>query len=340
MQAEVYLDDIDTPREMHPALDIVNDTLYVGVRVLVKDQGPQDRILTSAGEVLTPDDLTANGLYPRANLDLSRMDPATRWSGNGINGLLNGTLNPPTFKATYDAIRSAFDARLVMEDPNYLTVMTLFTMMTYFTPVFDKLPVLWSRAVPGTGKSRAGVAIGNVAYNGQVTGSTSRFALFRDAHAGLYTQVLTEMDDLTAGQTGDALLKDLHSGTSKDVAWVTVSEQRNGGKGPWEPQRFYIYAPRVLCTTVPIKSDALRSRTIRLDLQRSLNADPDKLDLPMKAPAVWAPLRDKLYRLQLGKWQDVRRALDEVKQSWRGPGARQVAAADDDGLPVGRRRVR
>jgi hypothetical protein len=304
----------EAKQEMHPALDVVDGTLYVGVRVPY-EAGVKDIILTSKREALDPAELGVS-------LDLSHATPAMRWNPRKW---LDGDTDPVTFGEVYQDIYTALDARLTVPDPGYLADMTLFIMMSYFVPLFDVLPVLWLRGMQSSGKSRAATAIGHLAFNGMISGAPTEAILFRTSDAGQYTQVLTEMDTLAARQSGERLLQLLQTSTSKGEAWVNVAEQT--ASGGYTPKKYYGFVPRVLCSTTDFKSAPLKSRCIRLDLQSSPNADQNKLALSVNDERVWAPIRDKLYRLQLGctgdvpNWLYAAEVLNGLGQEWRGEGA-------------------
>jgi hypothetical protein len=320
-RVDVNCDEEDAPVKMHPALDFVDGVAYVAVRALTKNHGAQDIILSSNGEAYTQEawheHCLQRGLYPVATLELGDYEP--RWSGRGISELQDGVLKAPTFREAYDAIYSELDARLQVRDPRYLTVMTLYAMMTYFHPLFDFLPILHLRGPAESGKSRAATIIGHVAFNGKVEGSATGASIFRRAHEGRYTQVITEADHLARLDSGDAFVQQLQAGCSKGEAWVEVTEGGNGNA--YKPTRYHIFNPRILASVRTIKSQPLQTRCILLDIVKTAFTDETKLRRGKDDDKIYAPLRDKMYRLLLVRWQDVAEAQDQIKEKWRGPNA-------------------
>lgn len=310
--------DVEAQTQMHPALDVVGNTLYLTVRVGTKKSGVQDIILTSSGDMLAQDEWQRKcaewGLIPTANATLRSNGP--RWNNKSIIELKNGTMVAPTWEDAYSKIYEEMDARLQVNDPKYLAVLTLYAMMTYFHPLFDFLPILHLRGPAGSGKTRAGTIVGYVSFNGAVAGRSTTASVFRDAHEGRYTQVITEADHLAMLDSGNELVQQFQAGCSKSEAWVVVTE---GGKGlPFQTARYYIFNPRILLSTKHFKSHPLRSRCIRLDLTNTTDTDETKLRKSKDVDAIWSPLRDKMYRLLLRNWRDVQEAQERLKDTWRG----------------------
>jgi hypothetical protein len=304
---------------IHPALDVADDTLYVTVQVRTKDKGIQSVILTSDCEMIEANEWERvardRGLLPLVDVKIDRTGP--RWNSAAILGLLDGTLQAPGWRETYDAIHQALDDRLQVRDERYLTVLTLYCMMSYFHPLFDFLPLLHLRGPAESGKSRAGAVIGHLAFNGVTEGSPTAATLFRRAHEGRYTQVVAEGDHLAELNSGAPFVRQLQSGCSRAEATVEVAE----GKGQYKPVTYQTFSLRVVISTREFGSQPLRSRRIRLDLVKIPQADETTLRRSIDDAAVWAPLRDHLYRLQLLKWREVGVARDALKKTWRGAGA-------------------
>lgn len=320
---------------VHPALDVVGDTLYVTVQSPVA--GTQQYVLlTSDGELFSQQEWTA--ICAARNLaPLARATPArcqTRWHGAGIRetlvALRASEACPVDWADTYAALHDALDSRLQVRDERYLTLLTVYAMMTYFHPLFDFLPILHLRGPAESGKSRAAHALAGLCFNGATFGCATEATLFRHAHEGRYTQIVTEADHLAGLGPGHRFVRQLQSACLKGEATVDVAEGigvkvgRGGGAGAgsganaFAPVTYQTFCPRVFLSTQPFRSQPLRSRCIRLDLVKSPRADQAKLRATVTDDAVWAPLRDRLYRLLLHHWRDVREARERVQAVWSG----------------------
>ncbi|GCE26341.1 hypothetical protein KDA_18250 [Dictyobacter alpinus] len=305
----------DRLTQMHPALDIVNDIVYVTARVMDEKGRSVDAVITSEKAIFDADDWAnekrKRGLETFADVELQC---GSRWSTKSIQRFLDGTLTAPSWQQTYEEIYDALGNVLVMTDNRYLTVITLYAMMTYFQPLFDFLPILHFRGPAASGKSRAGAALSKIAFNGKMDGSPTPSTIFRRAHEGRYTQIIAETDHLAQLGSGDAFARQLQSGCSKTEATVEVSEGR--AHKSFAPTSYRIFNPRVLLSTQRFKSHPLRSRCIRLDLVKSSNADERKLRRSLENEEVWSPLRDSLYNLLLLQWRDVESTMYNLKDNW------------------------
>jgi hypothetical protein len=190
------LDEQENPVQLHPALDMVDNSLYVTVRVPVKgEQKPVDVVLVSQGgqqgHVLTQDEWQAvaseRGIVPY-NLapNLARCGP--RWNGRGVLEWASGTREAPTWQETYEAIYRTYDSLIEVRDKRYLVVLTTFATMTYFHPMFDFLPPLHPLGPTESGKSRSAIVVGHTSFNGMVNGAATRSTVFRRAHKARYTK--------------------------------------------------------------------------------------------------------------------------------------------------------
>ena len=312
-------------KPVHPALDVIDDTLYLTAHARV-DGGTTYVILSSAGEVLSADEwrekCQERGLLPISSGEPYRCSP--RWHAAGMREVLGhlheGRTEAITWREAYVAVHRALDERLQMWDARYLAILSLFCMMTYVHPLFDFLPILHLRGPAESGKSRAGHAIAGIAFNGMVAGYATPSALFRNAHMGRYTQIITEADHLERADSADAFVRQLQSACSKAEARVELTESGRRNL-EFAPKTYHTFCPRVILSTTQFRSQPLRSRCIRLDLVKSLHPDQIKLHRSMNDDCIWAPLRDRLYRLTLMRWREVATARDELGVTWIGDGA-------------------
>lgn len=303
-------------RPIHPALDVVGDTLYVAVRTGGEDGKPHDVVLTSEREQFTQEqwekEAPSRGLAPLPPFPkLDRSKP--RWDPEGIAELVAGELRAPDWQSTYSGIYRALDERLVLPRHGYLGVLTLWSMATYFHPLFECFPFLHLLGPGGSGKSRVGDMLQGVAFNAITEGSATRAVQFRLAHDGRYTQVLRECDHLHKLTSGDQVVQDLQAGYKKSEGYVDLMEVT---KDAMRQTTFYTYSPRAFLSTKGFSlAPTLRRRCIRLDLVKSANPDKRKLRRSHE-DAVWAPLRDEVYRLLLCDWQQVAQTQQELKDTW------------------------
>lgn len=316
---KLELDDTtDHLRPIHPALDVVDDVLYLTVQARVGGR-LQDIVVTSEGEAFTRDawreKCTALGLYPVAETDLTTAGlDAPRWTNEAIRRLQEGTLEALPWGEMYDRIRAAFEERLRLKEERYFTVLTLYAMATYFHPLFEQFPYLHLHGPAESGKSRAAWSLARVAFNGVTRGDATDAATFRAAHLARPTLVLTECDWLKEAKSGDARVARLQAGFSREEAKLTLTEEGPGRKRT--PVTYQTYCPRVLVSTQRIGSPPLRTRVIVLDLVKQPGADTSILRKSVGDEEVWRPLRDGMYRLTLRSFREVEMARESLKATW------------------------
>lgn len=333
-------DTVRGARPVHPALDVFDDTLCVTLQA--PTAGRQSIVVaTSDGGLFTQEEwaaaCAARNLAPIVAATPGRCGP--RWHGEGIRetlaALKAGGPCPTTWAGAYDAIHVALDARLQVYDERYLALLAVYATMTYFHPLFDFLPILHLRGPAESGKSRAAHALAGLCFNGTALGCATDATLFRHAHEGRYTQIVAEADHLAALGPGHRFVRQLQSACSKAEANVDVAEgvATRAGAKTFAPVTYRTFCPRVFLSTRPFKSQPLRSRCIRLDLVKSPCADQGKLRESVTEDGTWAPLRDRLYRLQLHRWREVRDARERAKAVWAGERA-PTGRAFDKWLPL------
>ncbi len=310
-----------TLKHVHPALDIVGDTLFVGLRVQDQEKGVIDAILMSQEsgkltEAVTPDawpdTCRALSLAPYADIDLTHSSPASRWKNDSIQALLDGTLTAPDFQMVYDAITAALSDRLEVHRDSYIPTLALWAMMTYLQPLWDEMPFLHAYGPAESGKSRALATLAYLSFNGTISDPT-RSVVFRRAHQGRHTQVIPEADGFALKGTDDDFVRQLQSSHSKTEAFVAVNETTAKG-GKYTPTTYYSYSPRAFGSTKEFKSHPLRTRCIRLTFRKMPNADEQKLRRSLADDPTWEDLRDMLYRLLFVRWQEVKEAKEQVKR--------------------------
>src|SRR5690348_15243755 len=109
---------------VHPARDVVRDTLYVTVQVSV-DGKLQRVVLTSDGELYSrdewPEQCHTRGLLRLTDLDRAGDHP--RWHSTGITEVMTRLqakqMPAPTWHDAYAAISAALAERLVLYDARY-----------------------------------------------------------------------------------------------------------------------------------------------------------------------------------------------------------------------------
>ncbi len=294
------------PHGFRPALDLLDDTLYIAFEASVPNYASQYAILTSSRGCLSQRE------YLRLNLPpLPPMESLPRWSFQDIQAFLYDPDDPPTWPDTYLVIYQTLSDLLPLSNPRSLTLLSLFTLLSYTFPLFDALPVLHLTGSDDVSIDRVRLALSHLAFNGNFAADdTSPTTLAILAHEGRGTQIFGDGDQFVGDEAHHPLIKLLISGSKR----VTAHQYLPVGS-PY--LSVSTYAPRVLVSRRRPKFFPLNECCIRVEIHLKYSLEPIQSKPDLNAEDIWSPLRDCLYRLVLGRWRELAGARDSLWSSWR-----------------------
>ena len=156
--------------------------------------------------------------------------------------------------------------------PNsFLTIATLYVIMTWVYDRFDTIPYLRVIGNYGTGKTRFLNVIGNLSYKGMMAGgSITTAATFRTLDQIQGTLVFDEAD-FRSSELWSEIIKILNSGHTKNfpVIRMNVSNKKDG----YETKSFKVYGPKILASRERFGDEALESRSLTQVMQPIINTD-------------------------------------------------------------------
>jgi len=281
-------------RRIHPALhfDPADDFAAVGIVTIGPDGAPLTEIITSARQRYPTEAIgAALAARPFAYADL-----VDRWRPEDVARFLAGKDAPPTFESAVARIWGLVDSLLQLGRDSEAVVLAVWTVVTYFFPVFLAFPRQDLRGERRTGKSKSLSIQAAVSFNGLLRVSPTPAVLFRLAEPLRPTLCLDEIEGL-AGDEKREILAILNAG------------YRAGGRvdrceGDDHIVKSYnIYTPVALAGITGLNA-VTEDRCITIVMARGkdrarLNADVDPTD-----PRL-AEIRDLCYRLALLRWQEV-----------------------------------
>lgn len=179
----------------------------------------------------------------------------------------------------------AFIHRYVDLPELYEDIAAHYVLLTWVHDAFNELGYLRFRGAPGSGKTRALLAIGSISYKSFfASGASTVSPIFHLLDAVGGTLVLDEADLRFSDATAD-LTKILNNGTMKGLPVLRTMSNRHG---ELNPQAFKVFGPKILGMRESFADDALESRFITHDTGgRALRKDI-AIHLPdaMKADAL------------------------------------------------------
>lgn len=284
-------------RRIHPALHFEEGLAVIGI----VEPGPDGLVCS----LVTSERKT----YPAEALRSILTTPPNafkplvgRWPMEDRAEWLAGQGSPASFAWAIGATLALF-TKLVDAPPTTLAVLAVWTVATYFFPLFAAFPRLFLTGEKESGKSKAEQIIAGLAWNGLYCVVPTGQTLFRLIEAFRPTFCVSEAEHL--------------EGEQREVLQAVVNEGYK--RGGWTPrcdkttlavESFDVYAPLALGGIRGLNG-VTESRAISFVLQRGL--DRSKINSEVHSDSEeFQAIRCQLYRLALERFRDVAEALVTV----------------------------
>lgn len=205
---------------------------------------------------------------------------------------------------TFHEIRSILSKYLWFKDEvreQYFDLLTCWTFMTYWTPVFDAVGYLFLHASPRSGKTTTMSILAHLAYEAELMGDVSGSSLFRKIEGSRGAMLLDEMEKLASedfARSGDAINQVLltgykSTGNTQRTDLDTKTETTTG------VQSYSTFGPKIIANTQGIKVQTIRDRSIELELLRSDHKLPQFNERRHEKLGTFKVLRNQLYCIAL-----------------------------------------
>ena len=185
----------------------------------------------------------------------------------------------------------SFVHRYVDLSPTFERIAAHYVLMSWVHDAFNELPYLRFRGDYGSGKTRALLALGSIAYRGFfASGASTVSPIFHTLDTFGGTLVLDEGDLRFSDKTAD-LVKILNNGTVKGLPVLRTLQNR---QKEFSPAAFVVFGPKIVGMRGTFRDQALESRFLTEDMGiRPLRADvPIQLPASLRAEAL--ELRNRL----------------------------------------------
>lgn len=221
----------------------------------------------------------------------------------GHNLLKHRAIRLPGAPQDYGTVETLFDeieqyaARYLALSSTFSKIAASYTLLSWVYDAFNELPYLRFRGDYGSGKTRALIVFGSIAYKGFfASGASTVSPIFHTLDAFKGTLVFDEADFRFTDEKAE-LVKILNNGNVKGFSvlrtQVTASKE-------FEPRAFSVYGPKIVAMRGSYEDRALESRFLTEEMSgRSLRADIP-ISLPEAQDIEAHELRSKLlmYRLK------------------------------------------
>lgn len=182
----------------------------------------------------------------------------------------------------------AYLYRYVDLSPRFERLAAHYVLLSWVYDAFNDLPILRLQGEYGTGKTRALVALGSVAYRGFfASGASTVSPIFHTLDRFGGTLVLDEADLRYSDKTVE-LVKILNNGTVRGLPVLRSLQNRHK---EFNPTAFNVFGPKILAMRGRFRDRALESRC----LTERMGNRPLREDVPVQLPDA---LKDDAQRLR------------------------------------------
>lgn len=205
-------------------------------------------------------------------------------------------------EALLDAIKAYLHCYVDLS-PAFERIAALYVLLTWVFDAFAELPYLRFAGDFGSGKTRALIALGSIAYKGFfASGASTISPIFHTLDRFGGTLLLDEADLRFSDKTAD-LVKILNNGTVRGLPVLRSVQNKDR---EFNPKAFTVYGPKIVAMRGRFRDEALESRFLTEDMGgRSMRTDiPIQLPHSLKSDA--ASLRNRLLHFRLTQLRHVR----------------------------------
>ncbi len=207
-----------------------------------------------------------------------------------------------------EAVR-AFLRRYVDLSPQFEEIAAYYVLLTWVYDAFTDLPYLRLQGTWGTGKTRALLAIGSLAYKPFfASGASTVSPIFHIQDAFQGTLILDEADFRFSDQTAE-LTKVFNNGTTSGLPVLRTMTNKNR---ELNPTAFRVFGPKIVAMRESFADPALESRFITEHTGGRTLRDDIPVHLPEAFKAESLALRNRLLAWRFASRRSVGPNLDQL----------------------------
>jgi len=297
--------------EIHPAIEFVNDKVYIGLHIPCDSKDGQKESLcfvTSKKEVFHANDLELSERNIR--LSYEPMGHKPRWNLTSIKDFKEGSSNILEPAQLFEKIRNQYKYYIDFNEDKEYDLISLWVMGTYFFPLFEKYPYIQLLAFRGSGKTKVGKITSHMSFNGLLSTNISISAMFRTIQKLKPTLILDEFERLRNKERSMDIGNILNSGFEKGgYVYRTGTKEQN-----FILERFETYSPKMICSVGGIASDTLQDRVIQIVMLKTLKREISEKE-PKETDLIWEEIRNDLYPFIFAYWKNIRDTYNSLENN-------------------------
>ncbi|MEM3951839.1 MAG: hypothetical protein QXT92_00105 [Nitrososphaerota archaeon] len=229
--------------------------------------------------------------------------PPPRWPPWSARNFLEGNFGNPSEMEVYEECLEAFRDYIDFgEEWGAPMLLSLYTIQTYLTPVFQAVAYIGITGHKRTGKSKILDVAEQLCFNALKPVNLTGAALFRNVDIRRATVLFDEADFKDPDRKRDILMM-LRAGYRRGEYVVREREVRKKGKKDFEEEYFDVFGPKVFVIPEGIE-EMLRDRCIMINMQRTTNEAITKKRVDPRDDR-WDVIRSLLYVFALRHWREV-----------------------------------
>lgn len=298
--------DMRRTNRIHPALDFTADHAYVGQLLPTGTSNDQELFLIRDDRrtIFCGSD---NLQEYHISLDSVNFTLKPRWSLGGLEDYLNGeeAADP---NSLLEQVEELFRTYVDLPDERLYKFLPLWTIGTYFFPLFNSYPYVYVGGIRESGKTKLLTLCHCLAFNSIFSGNMTTPCIYRLIQNGRCSLFIDETEVLSSRYRARAFRNILLNGYK--TGQLTY-RNRQTSEGRYVPESYEVYGPKMLANIEGLES-VLESRCITIIMRRSLSSDIVQRDVDINAP-VWQEIRDLIYPFLLENWRTVREIYSELE---------------------------
>ena len=231
-------------------------------------------------------ELATRHLFHSGYLDI----PVARWNFEDIEKFSREP-ESLTFPEIHQQIYKTFAYYMDFPDERIYSLLSCFTIYTYFYPLFNSAPVLQLWGEFRTGKTKVCSLLEAMAFNPINSANISSASVFRLIESRRATILLDESEDLMTTERAKDIRNMLLAGTGK--SGETFRQERDT-KESFHTQSYKVFSPKVIANIAGIDIPALQSRVIQITTLGTTDKTKENRDVCLE-DVVWQRIRNNLY---------------------------------------------
>ncbi|UYN96064.1 MAG: hypothetical protein KIT25_03725 [Enhydrobacter sp.] len=186
---------------------------------------------------------------------------------------------------------AAYGSRYVALSPEFATVAATYVLLSWVYDAFNELPYLRFRGNYGSGKTRALIVFGSLAYKGFfASGASTVSPIFHTLDRFQGTLIFDEADFRFTDEKAE-LVKILNNGNIKGFS---VLRTQVGPSKEFEPRAYSVFGPKIVAMRGAYQDKALESRFLTEEMSGRTLPPGLPISLPAEQEAEARALRAKL----------------------------------------------